>query len=211
LALGAFSVRRWWDNFPLSSVTGWDDFYRWECGLVIGRLLGRDSGDRYIWRSILGPDACIVIDPFEGANTAGTALYNSSIALEIGILNSSGLGWNSVDFQLYTDDACTDVSPDTDQWSFAPERAVGPSAQTTRIGLSVASTLTAIDGIDRMEFELDTPLADGAALAARFTLTNGSALGTINPPFSMRIIPEPSAMVLLGLGVLGFFFRRRRA
>jgi hypothetical protein len=161
---------------------------------------------------ILGPGACIVINPFEAGNTAGTALYNSSIALAIGILNSTGLGWQSVDFQLYTDDACTDVSPDTDQWSFAQNEAVGPVGTNNRDpDLSVGNTLTTLDGIDRMEFELDSPLASGASLTAFLTLTNGSVLGTINPPFSMRIIPEPSAVALLGLGVLGFFFRRRRA
>jgi hypothetical protein len=117
-----------------------------------------------------------------------------------------------VDFQLYTDDACTDVSPDTDQWSFAQNEAVGPVGTNNRDpDLSVGNTLTTLDGIDRMEFELDSPLASGASLTAFLTLTNGSVLGTINPPFSMRIIPEPSAVALLGLGVLGFFFRRRRA
>lgn len=218
LALGAFSIAAMVGQLSAAAVSspGGTTFTDHANGhSLIDALSGSGAGspgDRFSFDvSVLGPDACIVIDPFEGANTAGTALYNASIALAISITNNTGYGWNSVDFQLYTDADCTDVSPDTDQWSFAQNEAAGPANTHNRDPiLDVASTLNAIDGIDRMEFELDSPLSDGSTVVASLTLSNGSVLGTINPPFSMRIIPEPSSLALLGLGLLGFFFRRRR-
>ncbi len=213
LAFGAFSVAAMVGQLSAISVTSPGGTTFTENGSVdIDSTSGAGAGtpaDRFSFDvSVLGPDACITIDPFEGANTAGTALYRTSIALAINLTNSTGYGWNSVDFQLYTDADCLDESPDTDQWSFAQNEAVNGNRDPF---LNVASTLTTLDGIDRMEFELDSPLADGGSVVASMTLSNGSVLGTINPPFSIRIIPEPSSLALLGLGVLGFCFRRRRA
>ncbi|HUF62477.1 MAG TPA: PEP-CTERM sorting domain-containing protein [Verrucomicrobiales bacterium] len=175
------------DNFPHSSVA--------TANVGLGTTASRYEFDV----TIFGRDACIVIDPFEAADTAGTVLYNTSVALDVDIINNTGFDWNSTHIRLFQDNACTIVSPDTDQWSFAQN--VG--------GLNAVQPPFVVT--DVFDFITGPPVLDGASVKAQFTLSNGSVLGSINPPFSMRIIPEPSAVALLGLGVLGFFFRRRRA
>lgn len=69
------------------------------------------------------------------------------------------------------------------------------------------------DGVEKNRFEADDPLAPLARLGVGFEYTGNhyAKRGTlVSEVVAFTIIPEPSTLILLGAGLLGLIWRRRR-